>query len=144
MPRRVLSLLTLTLLTVVMGCNSGPAKKSTFSATGKVTVDDKPLAGPATLTLSNEDITEGAPSISGAVDKDGNVKFTTYGNDGVVAAGKYKVTLAGDIMSASVLVPATEPATIEIKSGDKEVTISLKAIPGAPPVGGIAMPVSPP
>ncbi len=90
MPRRVLSLLTLTLLTVVLGCNSGPAKKSTFSATGKVTVDDKPLPGPATLTLSNEDITEGAPSISGAVDKDGNVKFTTYGNEGVVAAGTFQ------------------------------------------------------
>jgi hypothetical protein len=144
MLQRVTSLVCLALVTAAIGCGeAGPGKKSTFSATGTLFVDDKPLAGPATLTLANNDKSPEAPSITGNVGPDGKIKFVTYGQDGVVAAGSYAVTLAGDIM-LNKPVPATNPGAVEIKAGDKTVDIKLTGIPGAAPVGGLALPTSPP
>ncbi len=140
MLHRVLTLSFLFMVMAANGCGEGggaaPDAVPTFSATGNLTVDDKPF-GPATLTLGSSDATGKSPSISGKVDKDGKITFVTYGTEGVVAAGTYSVTMAGDIMSMSQ-VPATEAASIDIKSGDKSVDIKLKSIPGAAPVGGLA------
>jgi hypothetical protein len=140
MSRSVFSVIGLIIISATVGCGGGggSVSQSTFSATGKLTVDDKPF-GPATLTLSSTDKTAKEASITGNVKPDGAITFVTYGKEGVVVAGNYTVTMAGDIMTMKS-VPATEPATIDIKSGDKNVDIKLKSIPGAAPVGGLAAP----
>ena len=141
MLQRALCLTCLVVTTAVIGCGGGGAgagSQPTFSASGKLTVDDKPF-GPATLTLGSTDSSGKLPSVTGNVAEDGTIKFVTYGKEGVVTAGSYNVTMAGDIMTMKT-VPATEPATVEIKSGDKSVEIKLKSIAGAAPVGGLAAP----
>jgi hypothetical protein len=143
MLQRMLCLLTLCTLAAAVGCgSSGPPKKATFKATGKLSVDDKPF-GPATLTLSSTDKDMSSPSITGNVAADGTITYVTYGQEGIVTPGKYAVTMAGDIMTMKP-VPPVEPATVEIKSGEATVDVKLKAIPGAAPVGGLPLPQSPP
>ena len=143
MPRQFFAAI-LILVVGAMGCSndSGPPKKSTFKASGKLMVDGKPF-GPATLTLSSTSKGADSPSMTGNVAKDGTITFVTYGDEGSVAAGTYDVTMAGDVM-AMTQVPAVEPAKIEIKPGDKSVEIALKSIPGAAPVGALPLPGSPP
>lgn len=143
MYQRLACLLCLTLVFAAPGCGGEAGKKPTFSATGKLIVDDKPF-GPGTLALSAEGKEQSVPSLSGKVAQDGTVKFTAYGQEGSVVAGTYSATLTGDIMNASVKVPATSPVTVEIKPGDKVVEIKMKSIPGAAAVGGLPILAPPP
>lgn len=77
-------------LAVVVGCSSETASPvKTYPASGKVTLNGRPLEG-ATVNFIPAD---GKGSSVGTTDKDGMYKLTTYRSDDGAPAGQYKVSI---------------------------------------------------
>lgn len=81
-------------LVAAVGCGSksGPERVAVFPVQGAVTFKGQPMPG-AMLALHPKTPTDGVPSPRAQVDKDGQVKVSTYdGGDGA-PAGEYVVTV---------------------------------------------------
>lgn len=82
------------LLVAAVGCggSSAPDRVAVFPVQGAVTFKGQPMPG-AMLVLNPKTPTESVPAPRAQVDKDGNVKVSTYdGGDGA-PAGEYVVTV---------------------------------------------------
>src|SRR5688572_7087832 len=86
--RRLVALLSFAAVSIA-GCSSGPDRPETFSVTGKVTYNDKPVDG-ATVTFVSDNSPHAAVGITDAA---GQYTLMTFVKDDGAVPGNYRVKI---------------------------------------------------
>ena len=81
------------LLFAVVGCGGGPSRPPTYSVTGQVTENGKPVAG-VDVAFRPDDSASGQKPANGKTDVEGRYTLTTFSFGDGAMAGSYRVTLS--------------------------------------------------
>jgi hypothetical protein len=80
------------IVALAAGCSSGPAEKPVYKVRGRVTYENKPMAG-AVITFHSADAKDRSTPAHATADADGRYALHTYRPDDGAPAGEHIVTI---------------------------------------------------